>query len=159
MSESDTRPPRGDGKKIAGLPRTPVIIGGVTMVLAVVYFLITRRKAAASASSTGSTGAADGTGVDYAGDISALQTEFGDLASELAAMQGQGGSSGGSAGGGLPGGGGPPSPGPPSTLPPHPGPRPGPRPRGIGEVDRHQDHMQHLAHERHLARLGRGRGQ
>lgn len=167
MSEQDTRPPPGGGKKIMGLPRNAVIIGGVTLVLAVAYFLWKRKQSGSSTSST-----ADGTGTDYSGDISTLQSEYGDLASELAAMQGNGAGSSGSAGGGTPvivGNGPTGTTGTTDTTPttpgdgsssqakgkapaPKPKPKHGPRPKGPAETDRHQDHMEHLAHERHIAR-------
>lgn len=169
MSEQDTRPP-GGGKKIMGLPRNAVIIGGVTLVLAVAYFLYKRRQSGTSSSST------DTSGTDYSGEISTLQTEYGDLASELAAMQGNGAGSSGSAGGGTPVivGNGPTgttgttdttgtTPGDGSTSQakgkapaPKPKPKPGPRPKGPAETDAHADHMAHLAHERHIARRRTG---
>ena len=76
---------RGGGKKILGMPRNVVIIGGVALAGGVLYFWWRSRQAGAA---TGTGTQADTTGTDYAGDISALQSEFGNLASEVAAMQG-----------------------------------------------------------------------
>ena len=103
MSEQTGSPPPGKGgKKILGLPRPVVIFGGIALAAGVLWYLYKRRQSAASGTSATGT---DTSGTDYAGELSTLQSEYGDLASQLAAMQGGGGSSGGvTPGGGTDGG-------------------------------------------------------
>lgn len=138
-------PPRGG--KILGMPRQAVIIGGIALAAGVIWYIYRSRKAASQVSTTDT-----GQPVDYSGDISTLQSEFGQLADEVSALQGSGGGSGASAGGGAPGPQGPPGPGGP------PGPRgqPGGPARGVAPVDgmtAHQRHLAHLAHVRHEQQL------
>ena len=103
MSEqTGSLPPGKGGKKILGLPRPVVIFGGIALAAGVLWYLYKRRQSAASGTSATGT---DTSGTDYAGELSTLQSEYGDLASQLAAMQGGGGSSGGvTPGGGTDGG-------------------------------------------------------
>lgn len=79
MSEQPTAVPGGGGKRLFGLPRNVVIIGGVVFVAAL-GFIFWRRyqaNAAAAASNSASTTAASTTGpTDYAGQLSVIQSEL-----------------------------------------------------------------------------------
>ena len=110
---SEQAPERGGGgKKILGMPRQVAIVGAVALAAGIIWYFVRSRQAAKAAAADTSA-----PGVDYAGDISALQSEFGNLASEISAMQGGGGGSGESAGGGAPGPAGPPGPPGPQGQP------------------------------------------
>ena len=143
-------PPRGG--KILGMPRQAVIIGGIALAAGVFWYVYKSRKAASQGGQAGATGA-----VDYSGDISTLQSEFGQLQDEIAALQGSGGGTGGSAGGGPPGPPGPPGPGGdvhgPPTIPP--GVNPGGHNVPVDGMTAHQRHLAHLAHVRHEQHLKR----
>ena len=105
--------PRGGGKKILGMPRPVAIVGAVALAAGIIWYFVRSRQAAKASADTSAAA------VDYSGDISALQSEFGNLASEISALQGQGGGTGASAGGGAPGPAGPPGPpGPPGAAGP-----------------------------------------
>jgi hypothetical protein len=105
---SEQAPERpGSEKKIAGIPRTAAII--IIAVIGGIAFIWWRNRAASSASSQ--TTAADTTGIDYGGELSTLQSEYGNLASEISAMQGTAGPPG------PPGPKGPPGP-PVKVFPP-----------------------------------------
>jgi hypothetical protein len=88
VSEQPTAP-AGGGKRIFGLPRNVVIIGGVTFLAALGYILWKRSqaKAATVASNAASTTAStsSGSGTDVAGELSVIQTEL----EALLAGQGQ----------------------------------------------------------------------
>lgn len=100
----DEPPAGGKGKKILGLPRGAVFIGGFVMVAAVAWIYFRRKQAASSTtaadgSSGGSIVGYDANGnpiysaggqmpADFAGEISTLQSEYGNLASEISAWQG-----------------------------------------------------------------------
>ena len=91
--------PAKGGKKIFGLPRTTVIIGGVALAAGVAYFLYKRKSSSSAASTTaadtagqsgtactdqnGNPGYLDANGdcetTDQSGSIAALQTELEDL--------------------------------------------------------------------------------
>ena len=98
MSEQAPERP-GSEKKIAGIPRTAAII--LIAVVGGIAFIWWRNRSASSAASQ--TAAADTTGIDYGGELSTLQSEYGNLASEISAMQGTTGPPG--------------PPGPPGTCP------------------------------------------
>lgn len=126
MSESTTSPavsradspggggnPRGGGKKILGMNRTTVIIFGVVLAGAVGWFLWKRHQASTAAAAPATTGPANASGdctdasgnsvpcdEDFAGQLSALQTEVESLLGEGAGVTGAagGGSAGGSTG-------------------------------------------------------------
>jgi len=127
------RASRAPDKKILGMPRGAVMIGGVVLIVGIAWFWFKSRQSQASSSASGQT---DANAVDYAGEISTLQSEFGDLASEISAQQGTPGPPGptGPPGppGPLPNPGGPPQgvkPPPPQTKPPAPAPKPKPKPK------------------------------
>lgn len=89
MSEQPTAAP-GGGKKIFGLPRNIVIIGGITFVAVLGYLWWKRAQssAAATTASASTTAATAQQPTDYAGQLSVLQTEL----EALLAGQGQAGS-------------------------------------------------------------------
>lgn len=119
MSEqAPERPPAG-GKKIAGMPRGVVIVGGITLFIAVGIMWWRNRSSATAAA--GQTSATDTSGIDYGGELSTLQSEYGNLASEIAAMQGSPGAPSGST---VPAG--PTGPAIPANVKPRPRPRPRP---------------------------------
>ena len=89
MSEQAPERP-GSEKKIAGIPRTAAII--LIAVVGGIAFIWWRNRSASSAASQ--TTAADTTGIDYGGELSTLQSEYGNLASEISAMQGTTGPAG-----------------------------------------------------------------
>jgi hypothetical protein len=87
VSEQPTAPAGGGGKRIFGLPRNVVIIGGVAFLAALGYILWKRSQAnaAAVASNAASTTTPNNGSVDYAGELSVIQTEL----EALLAGQGQ----------------------------------------------------------------------
>lgn len=165
MSEPTTqaaRPPgRGGGKKILGLPRQAVIIGGIALAAGVIWYIYKSRQAASQAATGTSTDTSGA--VDYSGDISTLQSEFGQLADELAAMQGGGGGTGSSAGGGAPGVGdgttgttgtaATTSTAAAAAAKPKAAARPKAKPTAVpvSGQDAHQKHLAHVAHLKHVA--------
>lgn len=77
MSEQPTAAP-GGGKKIFGMPRSIVIIGGITFVAVLGYLWWKRAQTAAAATTASATTAASTQQqpTDYAGQLSVLQTEL-----------------------------------------------------------------------------------
>jgi Fibronectin type III domain len=89
-------PPAG-GRTVLGLkPRTALIAGAVIFSAAVGYILWRRHQAAAQPTVTSSSASASGSGIDYGGELSVIQSELEDLL----AAEGQESSSGSGSGGG-----------------------------------------------------------
>lgn len=136
MSEpvAEGGPPDGGpkGKKILGMDRRTAAFVGLALAVGVTWYIIKARRANSQAAGGGAADATTGTGqggtdaqgTDFSGEISTLQSEFGDLASEISQMQGS------TPPAGPPGPGGPPGP-PGKTGPPGKkgGPGAGPPPR------------------------------
>jgi outer membrane biosynthesis protein TonB len=122
--------PPADKKKILGMPRTAAYIVGAVLFIGIAWFYFKSKQPAAPGTTGGSGGSiigydANGNPIysaggqmpaDFAGEISTLQSEYGNLASEIAAMQGSGPKSG-------------PPPGPLPHTQPIPAPPPPPKPR------------------------------
>lgn len=85
MSEPAAERPAGGERRILGMPRGVVIVGGITLFIAVGIMWWRNRS---SATAAGQTSATDTSGIDYGGELSTLQSEYGNLASEISAMQG-----------------------------------------------------------------------
>lgn len=100
MSETATErtpaPPKAKGKKILGMDRTTVIVFGVALVGAVGYFLWKRHSAATSATTQNTSSSS----ADYAGQLSAIQSELESLLGAGQASSAVGAGSGGGTGGG-----------------------------------------------------------
>jgi LysM repeat protein len=138
VSEPTTQaaaPPGGKGKKIMGMDRRTAGFVGLALAAGLLWYFFRARKSSADSGSSGGSGASGGSIIgydangnpiysgggdqlpaDFSGEISTLQSEFGDLASEISQMQGS------------PGPAGPPGPkGPPGP----PGVNPGGPPKGV----------------------------
>ena len=96
------------------MPRGVVIVAGVALFAGVAYMWWKNR---AGAQPAGTSSAVDTSGIDYGGELSTLQSEYGNLASEISAMQGSPGAPSGSPPGSPPPGrpAGPPGP---ANVPP-----------------------------------------
>lgn len=98
VSEAPVAPgPGGGGKKLFGLPRNVVIIGGVAFAGTILYLWYKSRNSAAAAGAT-QAASTTGTGTDDSGQLAALQSEIEQLQQAGAGSSG-GGSSGGGGGG------------------------------------------------------------
>lgn len=160
MSEQppEGAPAGGGGKKVLGMDRRTAVFVGLALAAGVIWYIVKSRSssAAAGGAAAGSSGGtiigydangnpiySGGAGLpaDFSGEISTLQSEFGNLASEIAAMQGTTGKPPptnppgippGVNPGGPPQGLNPPPKGPPpGKPPPKPAPKPPPRTRTI----------------------------
>jgi nucleoid-associated protein YgaU len=132
------------GKKILGMDRRTAGFVGLALAAGILWYFFRSRKSAAgdagaqdSGSSGGSIIGYDASGnpiysggaglpADFSGEISTLQSEFGDLASEINQMQGSTGTPGPPGPAGPPGPPGGVNPGGPNKGPP---PRKGPPPK------------------------------
>jgi LysM domain len=122
-------PPGGGakGKKIMGMDRRTAGFVGLALAAGLLWYFFRARKSSADSGSSGDSGGPGGSGgsgsadqpTDFSGEISTLQSEFGDLASEINQMQGSTGTPGPA---GPPGPKGPP--GPSAKPPPHHAPPP-----------------------------------
>lgn len=136
-----TPPPKGQGKKVLGMDRRTAVFVGLALAAGVLWYIVKSRKSAAGGGAQDSGGSSGGTiigydgagnpiysggavGADFSGEISTLQSEFGNLASEIDAMQGTTGTPGAT---GPPGPKGPPGP-PGKGRPPTGGPPPKKKP-------------------------------
>jgi len=93
MADVSPAGPSGGGGRVLGLrPRTALIIGGVVLIGAVAFLWWRRRSAGSTAAASSTSTAAGGTGIDYGGELSVIQSELESLlAAQGVPAQGSGG--------------------------------------------------------------------
>ena len=110
--------PGKGGKKILGMkPQTAAVVGAVVFAGAVGFFVWRSKKKSASSSGTSASTSAGAYGMDYAGQLSAIQSELESLMGQGSASAGAGSGAGGSGYGGY-GGSGTPGSGTSTPAPP-----------------------------------------